>query len=44
MATAAPRGGAEGESAKPIGVNTHTNIYIYIRMCGGFNIREKYIG
>ena len=29
VATAAPRGGAEGESAKPIGVNTHTNIYIY---------------
>ena len=29
MAAAAPRGGAEGESAKPIGVNTHKYIYIY---------------
>ena len=30
VATAAPRGGAEGESAKHIGVNTHTERYIYI--------------
>ena len=29
VATAAPRGGAEGKSAKHIGVNTHTKIYIY---------------
>ena len=50
VATAAPRGGAEGESAKHIGVNTHTErerdiyTYIYRRICGGFGIREKYIG
>ena len=48
VATAAPRGGAEGESAKHIGVNTHTErgryIYIYRRICGRFGIREKYIG
>ena len=48
VATAAPRGGAEGESAKHIGVNTHTQIYTYIhiyrRMCGRFSIREKYMG
>ena len=41
-ATAAPRGGAEGESAKHIGVNTHK--YMYRRMCGRFSIREKCIG
>ena len=48
MAAAAPRGGAEGESANHIGVNIHTHRererYIYRRICGGFGIREKYIG
>ena len=43
MATAAPRGGAEGESAKHIGVNTHTNIYIYIDVCVADLVLEKSI-
>ena len=41
VATAAPRGGAEGESAKHIGVNTHTNIYIDV--CVADLVLEKSI-
>ena len=40
-ATAAPRGGAEGEKCKHIGVNTHTNIYIYTDVCAADLVLEK---
>ena len=38
-ATAAPRGGAEGEKCKHIGVNTHTNIYTDV--CAADLVLEK---
>ena len=41
VATAAPRGGAEGESAKHIGV--YTQIDIYIDVCVADLVLEKSI-
>ena len=43
VATAAPRGGAEGESAKHIGVYTQIDIYIYIDVCVADLVLEKSI-
>ena len=43
VAAAAPRGGAEGESAKHIGVNTHTQSDIYIDVYMADLVLEKSI-